>query len=284
MLILLIACIIAGYRFMSPRFGKALLASLVLVFDAFLLTSLIEGRYGTQTEEPLGDYATLIWIMLSLFLSVVAFALGFVINYKITDGERARKVFFNIVLFIFILAGIVFVWNAIDGMVVGYETRLPGNICYQMSYGFPLVYFMRDKYRKWVLQYFCCVTIWGGATTMITELFADGLDWKSFHATIVHITMVLVPIMVVLTGQYRSNYIDLVTGTGFYGGTILVAYICNLIVWAQGSTGNYLAYGVPFIGSAWVVLLISYFICIAMGAGLCWYGLIKKQKTSGEIV
>ena len=253
---LVMAIIIAvGFRFLPEKLSQAILCSMVLVLSALLLTASLVTVIYKDTEVNL-----LVFACILASTAAIVVALAFYLTYRVADKGKRERVFFYTVLSIAVVACVCYLVDVIVGAKAGYATLLPADICPQIGYALPLVYFMKEKVRRWLLPSVCllCISLGAGAVCAPVWVGATNPVWEVIQALFVHYLMIWVPVAILVMRQVAYRYIDIAVLAGFTAVLYGFAFLGNRVnFWQEGEPGNYafLDHGselVPWI-SAWVV-------------------------------
>ena len=245
------------FRFIPNRLGRAILISLIFGFYAIYITDMFHIRWGSRRVVELSVIFAIAWA------SLVGFV--FFVVYRIQDQERARKLFLRVSLVIFgggLLSYLIF---AIEGINMGFWTFLPGHICRQVGYLFPVVYFMRDNIRKWILPSLLYIGIAGGLVTILaphnivpsprTQVF-----WVDLDTIIMHLLQVFVPVIIFATGEVRARLIHMPLGLATLLVMLLVGHIFNWVTYFQIGVRGPWAYNMNEIPD-WLHPALFFAIC-----------------------
>jgi len=266
--------IILWFKKIEKRTQLALISSLLFMFSASMIVN---------TLTWVIDYRSFILVPIFMLLSLVAFGFSFLISFKIKDQERARHIFFLTSLVILVVCSVLMLANAIDGASNSRDTYLNAHLCRQIAYGFPVVYFHRERVRRFLLPFFVCASIVGGIFTIILPgaLESRAALWDTVDTTILHMVMIFVALCIIITKEYIANFKDLIMSPIIYGVALIVAFVANIIRRAQiGEMGNsmFLANS-PVEGMSIAVFIIgSYFIGILVAVGLAIYNQIRDNQ------
>lgn len=262
-----------GAKFLPRKVTNIVIPCLVFVFSAFTLANAVHVFYNTAVSTHIFFVFFLVALVVTVFL----------VYRCVAEEEERRKIFLYISLVIFAIGMVAYIILMAVGFHEGVATFLPGHTCRQTCMGFPLVYFAREKVRKFILPYFCYSGILGGIMTMCTpenELTDWTMGkWTGFDTVIQHTLMLWIPIILFVTTFVKSNFIDIPMGALGWGSMILVAFICNAINFGQsGEWGNWLYLTTPIRPwfPAWLYLSLSY--VLAVGLCLSMIGLRRFSK------
>jgi len=295
-----IAGILCFWRYFSERTAKMVLTSFLLVLYAVLLTNtimtarmreLIEPLFGEDAENEVMGKIEVVRFAVFFFIATVLVLGGIIIQRKVTDEEKVRRIFFRVCLGIFIAAGIWYTIDAIIGIVEKKETVLPGHACRQACNSIPLVYFMREhRFRRWTLSYFCYSGIIGGIATLCVPgnvLLVDPIFiWLQFDTVISHMILTWIPVILFVNGHIKVNLRFIPIAIGYMGLQLLFAFLCNLVLLAQtgtlgGKYGNYmwLVHPVKEWLPTWIFLPICLVIGILIGVGIFFVDRYIREKS-----
>jgi len=249
---ILAVCVGVGIKYSSRRATAPIIASLVLVFYAVLMTNFLAGNISGMSELSVS--------LTFLALVIVSVGLGIFV--------RSRRVLFWISVVIFSVGMIDLGVKAIQGISGKYETFLPGHLCRQVSYLWPIVYFSGERFRRWVMPFMCYASLTGGIFVICLPgtVFGGEYSWSELDSVISHSNMIFVPIAILVTKQVKPHYLDAAIGTPIYLCMMLFGFMCAAIVKAQTGTwgdhfflseapGSMSVLGYQFVAWGFAVLL-----------------------------
>jgi len=269
-------------KHVPKRILKSVTTSLVFVFSAVLFTNFLHG-IGAFTS----DKATMI---LTPILCVIFAIVTYLTIFFVKDEEKQRKIFFSIAAFVFIAAYTKYTFD-----LYSRTGAYPSHLCRQISCAFPLIYFWKPgNFRKYVLPYFVYAGIMGSIFTLYApdNILTSGetiLQWGVLDTVLTHVTMLVVPILILSTREVKPSLHHLWQFLVFFGISTLFAYFCNYMDFihsgrTQWGTGMYLS-GQVIDGVDWitwwlfgiVVIVLVYILILSFNVGTI-YRFFKNRK------
>ena len=269
---------------LPQKLQNALLSSMVLCFlailVAFFMVIILQNAlpYRNIQARKLAIYLVVFFITAAMLVS-----LAFVVTYRVKDEEKVRRIFFWVSIAVFTAVYIGFLIQAVEGFIQRKYTLLPGALCRQLSFAFPIIYFSKNKLRK-LLPSVCVISFAFGFVAGVPSLVnlesnVSGL-WSRIDVFFLHIFMTSVPAAIYVKKELHFNKKDLLYLTLVYAFIWTVAYIFNWINYLQyGTLGGY---GFDTRESykwvkTWMVVIFQY-----IGLFITMYAIIIAPKIFGK--
>lgn len=229
------AGIIAGYRYLPKDLKKTILAAMVFGFYAIFLTNIFGSPILSLVFFKFIGESNTIRIVMFVIFAIALTVFVFLTSHYVKDEEQRRKIFFRVAITIFIIGYIEFVCEAAIG-IYGHEyTFLPGHICRQTGYALPVVYFTKDKYKKWLLPPLLFIGIAGGVVTLSSpgNYMNPISEWMEFDTIIMHLLQIFTPVAIFASGEIRARWIHMATGALWLCCQLVFSFFCNWIVFLE---------------------------------------------------
>ena len=237
LLLVISAAIFGAYRFLPPKFSRAVIAAMLFTFYGILSVSVIKGYIGEDIEEKLQDSVgaiAAIWgaMFFLFFVTLVGFV--FFVVFKFDDEEKERKIFFRAAVIILSVCSVIIVLNGIRGLIINKYSLFPSQGCRQIAYSLPIFYFLKPcKFREVVLPYILCFSVIGSIATLCIPnvMWDDGVTWTVIDSAITHMFMMFVAAAIFVSGrvEIKSVYLCAAFGALIFIIQCLIALVCNFI-------------------------------------------------------
>lgn len=232
-LLLSVGAILMGVfkKRIPKKICEAIVASFVSLFSAVSATIFFRniGTLNTDLES----------LCFVIILSAILVAASWLLVYLVKDDEKRRKIFFTVSLVIFLSC---FVKHTFD--LFARTGVYPSHLCRQIAYGFPVVYFCKERIRKYLLPYFVYAGIIGGFLTLcqpgnIFPTSKPAIDWGEVDRVISHVCLFVVPVFNLSFKEVKPNFHHIWQFTVLLGASALFAHFSNYMNFVfKGTWGN----------------------------------------------
>ena len=186
------------YKKLPAKIAKSITSSLILTFSNILFINFLRPQIGWLATD------TAIFIVIGALIALTT-TVSFLIVFLVKDEEKQRKIFFSIAIFIFFASYLRYFIS-----LVNWQGAFPAHLCRQISYTFPIIFFLKDsKFKRIVLPFYVYASIIGAFAT----LFPPGnilhnnwlMTWGDLDTVLTHFVMFVVPIIIIATKEVKPN-------------------------------------------------------------------------------